>query len=218
MQTKNKPQTTPVTVPPQSGKKRISTRTLVAIGLGAAIAFVLQLFEFVIPFVPPFVKFDFSDLPAMILSFSLGPAAGILIELLKNILHIILKGTTSAGVGELSNFILGAVFVGTAGLIYRQNRTRKGAVIGMVCGSIAFALMGILSNLFVMFPFYTHVMGMPLDAIIAMGTKISPYLDSSFKIIVLSVTPFNIVKGLLVSLVTLLLYKRLQPIIRGHKE
>ncbi|MEG2380318.1 MAG: ECF transporter S component [Oscillospiraceae bacterium] len=197
-------------------KRIISTRTLVAIALGGALSFILMALDFPVPLVPPFVKFDFSDLPALILSFAFGPLAGIIIELLKNILYILFKGTSSAGVGELSNFILGASFVGTAGLIYKKNRTKKGAVLSVIAGSLVFSILGIFSNLYVMFPFYINVMGMPLDAIVAMGAKISPILDSELKLILYSITPFNLVKTFLVSGVTLLLYKKLSPIL--HKN
>ena len=117
-------------------------------------------------------------------------------------------------VGELSNFILGCALVVPAGLIYKRRRTRKTAVIGMLVGTVCFAALGIFSNYCLIFPFYVKVMGFPMDAIVAMGTQISPILDSEFKLILLSVTPYNIVKGLVICLLTFLLYKRLRPIMR----
>lgn len=196
-------------------KKKVSTRELVSIAVGAAISFVLMLLEFHLPFAPDFIKLDFSDLPALILAFGFGPLAGVLTELVKNLLHLLISST--AGIGELSNFILGCAFVAPAGLIYHKNKTRRGALIAMLCGTICFSLTGIFTNYLIMFPFYTKVFGIPMDAIIAMCQKIIPIIDSQFKVILLSVTPFNLLKGLMISLLTFLLYKRLSPLLHGRR-
>ena len=194
-------------------KPVITTRMLVSIALCSAIAYVLMLIEIAIPIVPSFVKFDFSDLPALICAFTFGPLAGVFVELIKNLLHLLT--THTMGVGELSNFILGYCLVIPAGIIYKKNRTRKGALIGMLVGTLCFAAMGFFSNYFIVFPFYINAMGFPMDAIIEMGTKISPILDSELKLIALCITPYNIFKGVIISILTFLLYKRLKPILKG---
>ncbi len=195
-------------------QKPFNTRMLVSCAVGAAISFVLMLLDFSLPIAPAFIKLDLSDLPALILAFSFGPLAGVLTELVKNLLHLFV--TTTAGVGELSNFLLGCSFVLPAGLIYQRNKTRKTALLAMLVGTICFSLVGIFSNYFIMFPFYTKVSGIPMEAIIGMCQKILPFVDNQWKVILLSVTPFNLLKGILVSFVTFLIYKRLSPLLRGH--
>lgn len=207
MQTKNNTMTS-------TGKPDV--RTLVTVAAAAAVSFVLMLLEFHLPIAPEFIKLDLSDLPALILAFTFGPLAGILTELVKNLLHLFI--TKTAGVGELSNFLLGCAFVIPAGLLYKRNKSRKSALLAMLAGTLSFSFMGILSNYFIMFPFYTKVSGIPMEAIVAMCQKILPFVDNEFKVILLSVTPFNLLKGVLVSLVTFLLYKRLSPILHGRKS
>ncbi len=194
-------------------QKPFNTRMLVSCAVGAAISFVLMLLEFSLPIAPAFIKLDLSDLPALVLAFSFGPLAGALTELVKNLLHLFV--TTTGGVGELSNFLLGCAFVVPAGIIYQRNKNRKTALIAMIAGTLCFSLVGIFSNYFIMFPFYTKVMGIPMEAIIGMCQKILPFVNNQWKVILLSVTPFNILKGVIVSVVTFIIYKRLSPILRG---
>ena len=193
-------------------KKNVNLRQLVTIGVAAAVSFVLMLLNFNLPIAPAFIKFDFSDIPALILAFSFGPFAGAMTELVKNLLHLF--NTSTMGVGELSNCLLGCAFVIPAGMIYKHNKTRKGALIAMLTGTLCFSLMGIISNYFIMFPFYTTLMNIPMEAIIGMCQKILPFVDSQLEVILLSVTPANLIKGIAVSLVTFLLYKRLSPILK----
>lgn len=194
--------------------KTLSTRAVTSIAVASAVSFVLMQLNFNIPIAPAFVKFDFSDLPALIMSFSIGPVAGVMTELIKNILNLFV--TTTMGVGELSNFLLGCMFVVPAGIVYRRNKTRKNALAAMLVGTLCFAFGGILSNLFIMFPFYTMVSGISMDVIIGMCSKILPFVDNKYEVILLSVTPFNILKGVVVSVVTFFLYKRITPIIKGR--
>lgn len=189
----------------------LGIRTLAGIGVLAAASFVLQMFEIVIPFMPSFIKFDFSDLPALIGSFALGPVSGVLIELLKNILHTMDSG--SFGVGELSNFLLGAVFVGTAGLVYRKIRTKKGALIGSVAGAAAMAVMSLPFNYFIVYPVYYNFM--PEETILGMYQAILPGMKSIFQSLVCFNLPFTFVKGMVDVLVTFLIYKRISPILKG---
>ncbi len=193
-------------------KKNINVHQLVTVAVASTVSFILMVLNFNLPIAPGFIKFDFSDIPALILSFSYGPLAGVLTELIKNLLHLF--RTSTMGVGELSNFLLGCAFVIPAGIIYKRNKTRKGALIAMLTGTLCFSLMGIMSNYFIMFPFYTTLMNIPMEAIIGMCQKILPFIDSQFEVILLSVTPANLIKGIAVSIVTFLLYKRLSPILK----
>lgn len=140
------------------------THRLAVAAMLSAVAAVLQFVEFSIPLIPSFVKLDISDLPALLGTFSLGPVYGVVIQLVKNLLH--LPFGSSAGVGELSNFILGAVFVLCAGLVYRKHKSRKGALIGAMLGAVLMAVVSVPSNYFFVYPAYVKVYGMPLEAII----------------------------------------------------
>ncbi|MEE1014371.1 MAG: ECF transporter S component [Clostridia bacterium] len=192
--------------------KFINVRILTSVAIAGAISFVLMFFDPNLPIAPAFIKLDFSDIPALILAFAFGPLAGVLTELIKNLLHLLV--TSTSGVGELSNFVLGCAFVAPVGWVYKYRKGRKGALLAMLTGTLCFSVVGIFSNLFIMFPFYTKVMGLPMEAIIAMCQKILPFVDSEMKVILLSVTPFNLLKGVLESLVTFLLYKRLSPLLK----
>lgn len=193
-------------------KKKFGTRMLVSIAVCSAVSFILMLLDFGLPILPSFIKFDFSDLPALICAFTFGPMAGVFVELMKNILHLFT--TSTMGVGELSNFLLGCALVVPAGMIYKKKKTRKTALIGMLLGTLCFALISVLTNYLIMFPFYTAVMGIPMDVIVNMGTKVSPMLDSELKLVLLSVMPYNFIKGLIISVLTFLLYKRLRPLLK----
>lgn len=192
---------------------RLTTRYMAVTAVLSALAFVLQLIEFPLPMImPSFIKFDVSDLPALIGAFSMGPVCGVLVELLKNVLHAILS-SHSFGVGELSNFILGAVFVGVAGLIYQHNKTKKGAVIGSFVGALTMALVSFPSNLFVVYPVYYNFM--PQETIIAAYQAIFPAVDSIEKCLLIFNVPFTFVKGMVDVVITLLVYKKISPILHG---
>ncbi|MCR1899374.1 ECF transporter S component [Irregularibacter muris] len=192
-----------------------ATNRMVKISVLSVIAFIIMLFEMVVPFFPAFLKMDFSDVPALLGSFALGPVAGVIIQLLKNILHIVLRGTSTAGVGELSNFIVGGMFVFTAGSIYKMNKNKKYAMIGMIVATIVMSAVGILTNLYLVVPFYSKAMGIPLDAIVNMGTVANARIIDLKTLIIYGVTPFNIIKGVAISIVVTLIYKKLTPIL--HK-
>ena len=196
---------------------RSKLRTMVQIAMLSAVSAVLMMFEFPIPFLaPPFIKMDFSEIPVLVGTFAMGPLAGAVIELLKNILHLVTYGTTPGGIGELSNFFIGCAFAVPAGIFYRKRKTRKSAVLGMAAGTLLMVIMGCLSNAFVMFPLYSVVMGIPMDSFIAMGTAIHPAIDNMVTFVVLCMVPFNLVKGIIISMITLLLYKRLKVVLKGE--
>ncbi len=189
------------------------TRTITVTGILAAVAFLLQLIEIPVPMLmPTFIKFDFSDLPALLGSFALGPACGIMIELIKNVLHAILA-SGSFGVGELSNFVLGAVFVGVAGLLYRRNQTKKGAVVASFAGAVAMAAISFPSNLLVVYPVYYQFM--PEETILAAYQAILPGMKSVAQSLLIFNVPFTFIKGLLDVAVAFLVYKKLSPVLKG---
>lgn len=199
----------------KTNSTRLTTRMIAVTAVLSALAFVLQLIEVPLPMImPTFIKFDLSDLPALIGSFSLGPICGILIELLKNLLHAILS-SHSFGVGELSNFILGAVFVGIAGFYYQFHKTKKGAVIGSLLGAIVMALVSFPSNLFVVYPVYYNFM--PKETIIQAYQMILPSVDSIEKCLLIFNVPFTFCKGMIDVIITLFVYKKISPILKGTK-
>lgn len=187
-------------------------RFIAVTGILSALAYVLQLIEVPVPFMPAFIKFDFSDLPALIGSFAMGPVCGILIELIKNLFHI--PFGSSFGVGELSNFILGAVFVGVAGLIYRYDRTKKGAIRASLVGAVAMAAASIPSNIFFVYPVYYNFM--PKETILQAYQAIIPSMKSVEQSIICFNTPFTFVKGMIDVVITFLVYKHISPVLKGN--
>lgn len=198
--------------------KVLSARGITVIALLSALATVLMFIEIPLPFAPSFYKIDFSEVPVLIGTFALGPMAGVLIELIKNLLHIVVKGSDSAFVGELANFILGCSLVIPASLIYLRTKTKKSAIAGLVVGTICFVIAGCLLNAYLLLPVYATMYHMPIDALVAMGTAVNPNITSLTGFVFMAVAPFNLLKGVLVSVVTILLYKQVSPIIKGfHK-
>ena len=192
--------------------KKFNIKSLAVVAIMGAIGFILMVLEFPMPFlIPPFIKFDFSELPAIITAFALGPIQGIIVCLIKNLLHLFV--TTSAGVGELSNFILGAIFVGTAGIIYRYKKTRSGALIGSIVGALLMAVISVVSNYFVVYPAYVTLYGMPMEAIIGMYKALLPASDTLLKSLLIFNLPFTFAKGMIDALICFVVYKKLSPIL-----
>ncbi len=189
-----------------------NVRYMTVTAMLSAVAFALMFFEFSIPFlVPSFIQMDLSELPALIGAFAMGPWYGVINCLIKNLIHLLI--TTTGGVGELSNFILGAAFVLPAGLIYQRKKTKKNAVIGSVLGAAFMALLSVASNYFIVYPVYTAFL--PMDTILAMYQEILPSADTLLKCLVIFNMPFTFVKGMLSVIITLLIYKHISPIIKG---
>ena len=189
-----------------------NVRYMTVTAMLSAVAFALMFFEFSIPFlVPSFIQMDLSELPALIGAFAMGPWYGVIICLIKNLIHLLI--TTTGGVGELSNFILGAAFVLPAGLIYQRKKTKKNAVIGSVLGAAFMALLSVASNYVIVYPVYTAFL--PMDTILAMYQEILPSADTLLKCLVIFNMPFTFVKGMLSVIITLLIYKHISPIIKG---
>ena len=197
-------------------KKKFGTREITTIGMLGAIATILMLFEIPLPFAPPFYEIDFSEVPVLIGCFAMGPVAGVLIELVKILLNFALNGTVTAGVGEVANFCLGCAFCLPAGLAYYRNKTKKGAIISLTSGTLIMTFLGCFINAYIMLPTYAKAFHMPLDAIIEMGTKVNAGITDLFTFVMFAVVPFNLLKGIATSIVVLLIYKKISPIIKRH--
>ncbi|MEZ3516890.1 MAG: ECF transporter S component [Lachnospiraceae bacterium] len=191
-------------------RKKLNLRTMVQIAMLGAIAVVLMMFEIPLGFAPSFYKLDFSEVPVLLGAFSMGPVAGVLIELIKILLNLLINGTYTAGVGEFANFGIGCALVVPAGIIYKRKASRTNAVIGLVIGTIVMAIVGGAFNAYVLIPLYSKAM-MPMDVIISMGNQINPNITGLTTFIMFAVVPFNLVKGVIVSIMTVLLYKYLRP-------
>lgn len=197
--------------------KKFRFRNIAASGILGALGFVLMLLEFPLPFIiPSFIKLDFSELPALIAAFAYGPTYGILVCLIKNLLHLFV--TTSAGVGELSNFVMGVVFTGVAGLVYRKNHTRQGAFIGSLLGAFTMAVVSVFTNFFIVYPAFVVIYGMPMEAILGMYKALLPVADNLWKALLIFNLPFNFVKGVLDAAVCFAVYKRITPILKMENK
>ena len=195
-------------------KQKTKIRMIAQTGMLAAIAAVLMLFEIPLPFAPAFYQIDFSEVPVLVGCFAMGPVAGAVIELVKILLNFAINGTITAGVGELANFLIGCALVVPAGLIYRSRRTKKNAVIGMAAGTVFMTAIGCLLNAFILLPTYAKAFEMPIDGLVAMGAAINPNITNLFTFVAFAVAPFNLLKGVLVSLVVLLIYKKISPVLK----
>ena len=181
---------------------------------GRAIGAVLMLFEFPLPFIAPsFYGLDLSEIPVLVGTFAMGPVAGAVTEMVKILIKLVLKPTSTGFVGEFANFCIGCALVLPAGIIYKLRKTKQGAIIGMVTGTVCMALVGAVLNAMVMLPFYSNFM--PLEAILQAGAAINPAIGSVWTFVFLAVAPFNLIKGALVSLITALVYKRISIMIHG---
>ena len=193
---------------------KFGVKALVKIGMLAAVAVILMIFEIPLPFAPAFYEIDFSEVPVMVGCFAMGPLAGALIELVKILLNFVITGTDTAGVGELANFIIGCSLCVPAGLIYRRNRTRKNALIGMITGTLLMTVIGCVINAFVLLPTYAVAFGLSMDKLVAMGTAVNSGITGISTFVMFAVAPFNLLKGILVSVIVFLIYKKSSPIFR----
>jgi len=198
-----------------ASKQKISTRMMTKIAVLSVLSFLIMFLEAPLWFTPEFLKIDLSDIPALIGAFSLGPVAGIIIELMKNILNIAIEGTVTGAVGELANFLVGSVFVFTAGLIYQKKKTFAKAILGMIVATVAMTLVASILNYTFLIPFYAALYGMPIDSYVELGAQVNKFIVDYRTFILFGIAPFNLIKGIVVSLVTVPLYKRVSPIL--HK-
>jgi riboflavin transporter FmnP len=198
-------------VSPARGK--FSVRKLTMTAMLGAVATVLMFISFSVPLMPSFIKLDLSELPALIASFALGPWSGVVVCLIKNLINLFFS--TTGGVGELSNFILGAAFVFTAGAFYRRMGGRKGALIGSLCGAAMMAVISVFSNYYVVYPVYSAFM--PMETILGMYQAINPHVDNLWDALIWFNMPFTFLKGMLSVVITFLIYKKISPLLKGTK-
>jgi riboflavin transporter FmnP len=187
------------------------TRKLTATAVLAAAAYLLAFLEFPVPLTPAFARMDLSDLPALIGAFAFGPVTGVMVELVKNLLGLMTSST--GGVGELANFLMGASYVFTAGAVYKHHKTKRMALVGGVTGSIAMGIMAAITNYFILLPMFEQFM--PLEEIIAAFGEFIPFIHTKLDVVLYNAFPFNVLKGLVITAVTMLIYKKLSPILKG---
>ena len=195
----------------------LSARNIALMGMLGAMAALLMFFEIPLVFLAPnFYKLDFSEIPVMVGTFALGPAAGALIEAVKILIKLLIKPTTTGGVGELANFVVGCAMAVPAGLLYRAHKNKKTAVRSLLLGTLSMTVLGVVMNALVMLPFYSKFM--PMETIISLGAKVVPAVNSVWTFCLFCVGPFNLFKGLVISLITFLLYKRVSPLIHSFQN
>lgn len=201
-------------------KRTVSKARYVSIvGICAAIAAVLHVLDFPLLFLAPeFYKLDFSELPVLLCGFYLGPTATVACEGVKILLKLVVKGTSTAFVGDFANFVVGCSFVLPAAIWYHRHRSRHGAVAGLILGTLSMAVLGSAFNAIYLLPKFSQLFGLPLDTIIGMGTAIRGGVNSVTTFVMLCVAPLNLVKGTMVSLLTLLLYKRVARPLFGIRK
>ncbi|BBF45142.1 substrate-specific component RibU of riboflavin ECF transporter [Lachnospiraceae bacterium KM106-2] len=198
--------------------KLTNVRNLVLIAMLGALSAILMLFKFPLPFAPSFYTVDIGDLPVLIGSFAIGPLAGVIIALVKNIINLVLNGTTTMFVGELANFLNSAALVLPAALIYHRNKTKKSAIMGLVCGVIIATIASCILNVYVTLPLYCNAYGWKLDKIIDMAKAVNGLVTNLNTYVICAVVPFNLVKGGLTSLITIVIYKYVSKYIHSYQN
>lgn len=193
-----------------------STKYITICAMLGALATLLHIFDFPVAFLAPgFYKLDFSEIPVMIGAFLLGPVGGVVIELVKILLKLVIKGTSTAFVGDLANFVVGCSFVVPASIIYHLKKTRKTAVIALITGTLVMSVFGSAFNAIYLIPAFAALYGMPIDAIIGMGSAINPAITSVWTLALFAVAPLNLLKGILISVPTMVLYKRISKVLHN---
>lgn len=192
-------------------RRQLSTARRVSyVAVFSAIAAILMFLEIPLFFAPSFYKIDLSELPVLICAFYMGPVSGVVCELLKILLKLLLKGTSTAYVGDFANFLVGCAFVLPAAVLYPLHKSRRGAIFALAAGTVSLTVFGSLFNAWYLIPRFAELYGMPLDAIIGMGTIVNSAIHDLPTLVLFAVVPFNLLKGALVSLLTFLLYKRIE--------
>ena len=191
------------------------TRYMVQVAMLGAAAVVLMFFDIPLPFAPSFYKIDLSEVPVLIGAFAMGPLAGAAIELIKILLNLVMKGSTTAGVGEVANFLIGCAYVMPAAWIYKTQKTKKNAMIGMAVGTVFLAAAGGLLNAFVLLPAYGMAFGMPIETFIQMGSAVHSSVNGLLTFALLIIAPFNIFKYALTSLIVFVIYKKIRVVLKG---
>lgn len=199
---------------PHSKLGKFRVQWIAKVSVMAAIAFVVMMFEIPLPFAPSFYKLGLDESVILLTGFALGPWAAVAAEALKILLNLLFQGTVTAGVGELMNFVIGLCYVLPASLYYKFHKTKKGAIIALALGTLVLTIGGTAANYFIALPMYSFFYGIPLDALISMGTAINPLITNKLTFCLLAVLPFNLLKGIVNSLLTALVYKRVSAILK----
>lgn len=200
------------TISMTGSRKNASVRSLSVTAMLAAVAYLLAFVEFPVPLSPSFARMDLSDLPALMGAFAFGPLSGILIELVKNALQLLT--TSTGGIGEIANFLMGASYAATAGFIYKHHKTKKTALLACILASVVMGIAAALANYFILLPLFENFM--PLDQLIASFAAFLPFIRTKLDVVLFNAFPFNLLKGLVIGGVTMLTYKRLTPVLKGR--
>lgn len=196
-----------------------AARRVSIIGICSAIAVVLHILDFPLLFLAPeFYKLDFSEVPVLLGGFFLGPSVAVAIEGIKILLKLLLKGTSTAFVGDFANFFVGCCFALPATIWYHTHKNKRGAIVGLILGTLTMTILGTAFNAVYLLPKFSVLYGIPMDVLIGMGTAVHKGVHGVFSFVALCVAPLNLVKGAVVSLLTWLLYKRVAgPLFRIHE-
>lgn len=197
-------------------KKLLTTKNMVLMAMFGALSGVLMYIQVPVPFAPPFYKLDFCDVPVLIGSFAMGPAAGAVIAALKILISLVLRGSQTAGVGEFSNWVQACSLSIPAALIYKHRKSKHSAMAGMAAGVAVMVAVACFTNTYIMLPAYAKAFHMPIEALVEMGTKVNPSINSLLTFVLLAVAPFNLLKGALVGIITALIYKRVSIMIKSR--
>ena len=190
----------------------LNIRTITMTALLSAMAYVLAFVEFPVPLSPSFARMDLSDLPALIGAFAFGPISGLLIELVKTTLQLL--STSTGGIVEIANFLMGASYVVTAGVIYKHHKTKKTALLACIAASFVMGAAAALANYFILLPLFETFM--PLDQLIASFAEFLPFIHTKQDVVLFNALPFNLLKGLVIGGVTMLIYKKLTLVLKGR--
>lgn len=190
----------------------LSVRTISMTAMLSAVAYLLAFVEFPVPLSPSFARMDLSDLPALIGAFAFGPLSGLLIELVKNALQ--LMTTSTGGIGEIANFLMGASHVVAAGVLYKRHKTKKTALLACIAASFVMGAAAALANYFILLPLFETFM--PLDQLIASFAEFLPFIHTKLDVVLFNAFPFNLLKGLVIGGVTMLIYKKLTLVLKGR--
>lgn len=185
----------------------LSVKMVAVVALFSALSAILMLFEAPVPFAPTFYKIDLSDIPALVGGFAMGPVAGVMIEFIKIVLNVLMNVTTTAFVGELANFLVGCSFIVPATIMYQFNKKKNVAIAACIVGTLVMSVFGTAFNAIYLLPKFAELYGMPIEALVEMGTKINSNITDVTSFVIWAVFPLNLLKGTIMSVVTLLVYK-----------
>ncbi|WP_373218752.1 ECF transporter S component [Ruminococcus sp. 5_1_39BFAA] len=202
-----------ISLPVKKQNTAPAVRKVTMVAMLAAISYIMAFAEFPVPLSPSFARMDLSDFPALIGAFAFGPSIGVMIELVKNGLQLL--STSTGGVGELANFLMGSSYVLTAGLIYKWHKTKKTAVISCIAGSVVMGITAAVTNYFILLPMFE--MFMPMDQLIESFGVFIPFINTKLDVVLYNAFPFNLLKGLVIGAFTMMVYKRLTPVLKGNR-